>query len=841
MLQDSTASYKILEPSNSSNSTKLVRNLSLIETWGFGLTGLLLWMGVAPATQAELGSQSIWVWITGAIVGVLINLQVRQLGRIYPDVSGGTPNYVTQLLKNYPKLTSYAAVGYFVSWVAVLPVNAIILTDLIKAIFDPIGINLPETVLRIGFTVLAFIVAFSGSHTLGTLHLIFLLPAVGFLLTFCLQGSYSVITSSPTIDLLPNDGTAFSFLGWAKWYLNGTYAFYACETASVFVSDSKRPFGTLQSLLVAAILIPVVYIGGSWVLLHLATELGLGDNTFLSLFAAAKAFWGQSASFLVTFLVVSSSLLSCATAVAICPRILYQLSQDGHLSPVFGITSRQGVFTPGLILTLILSLVWLILGNVSRIVMITGVGWLVCFIILHWGLWQQRDRPEILFPRLSLGLCVMEVIVLIVGGFAWGIQDLMLGLLLPIAILIGDRFIQRSTWLPLQPQWWIDRYFIREQQREKQNLQDFIAIQVFVLVLFICGTTIISWSSSGLVAKIPATIHASLLVVLILFLSFIGIAIACWTIFPQIVAVDEAREQAEKLTEELQTALQELQQTQLKMVQQEKMSSLGQMVAGIAHEINNPINFIHGNVNHAKNYVEDLLSFIHLYQKHYPIPNEEIDDRADTIDLIFLQKDILNLLNSMQVGSARIREIVLSLRNFSRMDEAEFKSTDIHSGINSTLMILQHRLKASSNYPEITVVKNYDTLPLVDCYPGQLNQVFMNILSNAIDALNEADEKRDLKNVKDNPKRIDIRTSIIGSDWIQIAIADNGIGIPEDIKKRIFDPFFTTKPVGKGTGLGMSISYQIIVEKHGGKLECFSNLNQGTEFVIQIPIKQKTA
>ncbi|MBD2465879.1 amino acid permease [Oscillatoria sp. FACHB-1407] len=826
------------EPGLSNSSpTQLPRNLSLVETWGFGLTGLLLWMGVAPGTQAELGSQAMWVWIPGAIIGVLINLQVRALGRRFPDVAGGTPNYVTHLLKDYPKLTSYAAIGYFISWVAVLPINAIILSDLITAILEPLGIGLPEIVLRIGFTVLAFIVAFSGSHALGTLHLVFLLPAVGFLLTFCLQGSHAAIASSTTFSLLPDSGSTFSFQGWAKWYLSGTYAFYACETASVFVADSKRPIGTLQSLLVAAGLIPIVYVGGSWVLLHLAPEPDLGNNTFLSLLAAAKSFWGQSASSLVTFLVVSNSLLSCATAVAICPRILYQLSRDHHLSPIFGVTSRQGVFAPGLLLTLILSLVWLVWDDVHQIVMITGVSWFVCFIVLHWGLWQQRHHVNVFFPWLSLGLCVVECLVLIVGGLAWGLPNLLVGLLLPIALMIIDRLIRKIPY-PLQlPQW----FNPLQRDRQQKTLRGFIALQVFVLILFICGATILSWSGSTLVDRSAATLSADPLVVLILVLSFIGVAIACWTIFPQIVAVNEARQRAEQLSGNLQQTLQELQRTQLKMVQQEKMSGLGQLVAGVAHEINNPVSFIHGNVAYAQSYVEGLLKFIELYQKHYPDPNVEIKTEAEKIDLEFLQKDLPKLLNSMQVGTERILDIVLSLRTFSRTDEADVKAVDIHSGINSTLMILQHRLKANTQRPEIIVVKNYDSLPMVECYPGQLNQVFMNILSNAIDALDEANATRSYQEITANPNCITIRTSVVASDWIQVAIADNGPGIPDAIKNRIFDPFFTTKSVGKGTGMGLSISYQIIVEKHGGKLECFSNPNQGTEFVIELPIQQQGA
>ncbi|MBD2337037.1 HAMP domain-containing histidine kinase [Calothrix sp. FACHB-156] len=306
-----------------------------------------------------------------------------------------------------------------------------------------------------------------------------------------------------------------------------------------------------------------------------------------------------------------------------------------------------------------------------------------------------------------------------------------------------------------------------------------------------------------------------------------------------IAELQQAKTLLQKQTEELQLTLNNLQKAQMQLVQSEKMSSLGELVAGVAHEINNPVNFIHGNLTHLHEYSHNLLAFIRLYQKFYPKAPPELEAEADEIDLDFLQQDLIKLVDSMKLGTDRIRRIVLSLRNFSRMDEADFKTVDIHEGIDSTLLILQHRLKAQSNYPAIEVIKDYSSLPPVECYAGQLNQVFMNILSNAIDALEENNTKRTAAEIQAQPSQINIRTSTIDAQWIEIAIADNGVGIAEHIQQRIFDPFFTTKPVGKGTGMGMSISYQIIKEKHGGKLKCFSTIGQGTEFVIQIPIKQK--
>ena len=316
---------------------------------------------------------------------------------------------------------------------------------------------------------------------------------------------------------------------------------------------------------------------------------------------------------------------------------------------------------------------------------------------------------------------------------------------------------------------------------------------------------------------------------------------------------EKYRLQAEKLEH----ALQELKSTQSQLIQAEKMSGLGQLVAGIAHEINNPVNFIYGNLSYADTYTSELLSLVEVYRTYYPEPVEAVQAKLEEIDIDFLASDFVKLVGSIRIGAERIQGIVQSLNKFSRSDEEGCKSVDIHEGINSTLMILQSRLKATPSRPEIKVEKIFAHLPEVECYAGQLNQVFMNLLTNAIDALEEdAQENGIWQVVNDKPKwirkdekvsKILIQTEILTDNQIPdmqkcdrliVKISDNGKGIPEELRNRLFDLFFTTKPVGKGTGLGLSIAYQIITENHGGKLSFSSELGKGTEFTIEIPLNQ---
>jgi two-component system, NtrC family, sensor kinase len=298
------------------------------------------------------------------------------------------------------------------------------------------------------------------------------------------------------------------------------------------------------------------------------------------------------------------------------------------------------------------------------------------------------------------------------------------------------------------------------------------------------------------------------------------------------ISLKESEHQLRLRTTDLEQTLHKLQETQSQLIQSEKMSSLGQLVAGVAHEINNPVNFIAGNLSHADDSVQELLDLLSLYQQETPNPSAKLQAALENIELDYLKNDLPKLFSSMKVGASRIREIVLSLRTFSRLDEAEVKAVDIHDGLNSTLLILQHRLNATDDRGAIQVVQEYGNIPLVECYAKQINQVFFNILSNAIDALEESF-------LRENGliPTISIRTTWLGSQRVAIGFTNNGFVIPKKVIKQIFDPFFTTKPIGKGTGMGLAICYKVITETHGGTLKCISTLEKGTEFLIEIPTK----
>ncbi len=881
---------------NQQFSRSLPRILGPLEALGFSLSGLIGWLYIAPDLNTALQENAIFVMLPGAIMGIMFNLQIKRLGEHWPDLAGGTPIYITRLLSQYPWLARYAAIGYILDWVSVPPLNAIILTDLITANLEPLGIHTPATFLKILFTALPYIVAFSGTRTLAILHLCFVLPALGFLLTFCVQGLGWLTLASDSPGFLPTSVPAIDLPLWAKWYFFAVYAIYSFDTASSFVADSRNPDFTLRCLKFTAWFIIPIFVGGSWLIGRLS--LDRSDNDFLQLVATANHFWGPPAAILVTFLMASGCLLIAATAVCNCPRIFYQMALDGHISPVFGVVSRQGVLQPAILLSFLLSIICLIWGDTTQIVMVTGTSYVVTIIVFHIGLWLSRNRPEVRWPWISGVVGIVEFMILIVGGTAWDRYNFAIGLLLPIFILIADLMIRNLPLAICHPSWWLKH---RKSQTVNQP-KHFVEYQIIILLFLVVSATTIGWVLRAKIDHASGIVNANILVVLVLSIAFISVAIACWTSLPQVTAIAEAKEQAENL---FITALDTVLDTVLVLDEEGIISQINLAATDlfklpslqlIGYHLNEFFPNLPAQPAEFPTRSEQILKLRHSQIYQQPIIEATISERKrdhfqqyivilrDITERKQLEAHLEQAKIAAEVANQAKSEFLASMSHELRtplngiLGYAQImqRAVDLNSHKQNVNVIYQcgshlldlindildlskiearkmelyrkdiHLLYFLSNITElsriraeqkgINLVYQFDPrLPqAVKVDDKRLRQVLLNLLGNAI-------KFTDVGSVTFRVIVLDselISPVTATTTKIRFAIQDTGVGIsPEQIHK-LFKPFEQVGNAARraeGTGLGLAISQQII-NMMGSQIQIDSVIGVGSTFWFDLEL-----
>jgi signal transduction histidine kinase len=793
-------------PMNSEESSQtrpsLNRSLSLIETAGFALAGPPGWTGLAPVIQAATNIQSIFIWVPVTLIGILINYQTKFLGMKQPNVAGGTPNYIARLFDKYPIIAKYAAIGYLLNWVSVIPINAIILTDMVNANLQPFSIEFPTLSVRVLFMLLPFVVAMTGTKALSILLLCFIVPSIGLLLGFSVQGIGWLLLSSESPGFFPQDwhwGTV-NWVDWCKWFFFATFVAYSSETVSSFVADSQQPVQTLKLLDIAAWIGGIIFCAGSWVVLRLAPER-LGDDVFLYFVAVAKPFWGESASLLITFLLASSCLLTMATAICNCPRILYQLSRDGYLANVCGVVSNRGVFGPALIATFGLSMAGLAWANVPQLVVVGNVGWFVSFTLMQLAFWRRRNEPNHFLPHLALGIFLGQAVILLVGGVAWGWENFLIGLCGPFAIILLDAIIVQISWAPLRATWW-ERIYQRDDQPYRGNNQ--LMIQVLTLVALVCGALFTGWKFRSALSISATNADNNLLAIVLLIIAFVGVAIACWTTLPNLILLEEAHQSAEKLNQELEerVAIRTAELQKAIVLANQANQAKSDFLANMSHELRTPLN--------------GILGYAQILQISSAITGKD-KRRIEVIE--HCGSHLLELINDV-LDIAKIEAAHLDLRP---------EPTDLNVLLQEVIDICQMRAEQKGLDFHYQAPEQLPS-PLVD--PRRLRQVLINLLSNAIKFTHRG--------------TVSLAVRIPSGDsadrcHLEFRVEDTGVGISETDLQKVFVPFQQVgeaKKVSEGTGLGLSISQAIVVAM-GGKIEARSAIGQGSifEFAIDCPLE----
>ncbi len=873
---------------------RMPRLLAAADTWGFGFTGLLLWLFVVEGANTTLGPGAGLLWICMVPLAVLFNLQVKRMGETWPDVSGGTPNYTARLLHSRPWLRRYAAAAYFQAWASVPTLGAMLLADVVTANLETAGMTAPVWLLRVTFTAVAFVVAFGGSRTLGVLHLFFAVPAVGGLLALCVQGISWLVVSPASPGLLPAETSSlwsgFGFGDWAKWYFAAAYAIYGVDSASSFVADSRRPLTTLRCLKVAAGFIPIVYLGGSLVVMRLAAD-GSSTDVAGALTQAASRFWGPAAPWMVTFLVASGCLLSAATAAGNCPRVLHQLGRDGDVSPVFSAVSGSGVPGPALLFTLAFSLAFLLWGDPISLLVASSASYFTFCVLMRLGLWLRRGEPQVRWPRISLAIFVVEAVILAVGGVAWGWRASMVGLALPMVVLAADAVVRRIPLTVLSLEWWAWRY----RPRWTDSPRDAVGPQVAVQIVLVCAGVIAGWASSRLLRGADDDARRNLFFILVVSVGFLGIAAASFTTLKQVFRLAEARDRADGLLAAVDDAVLVTDEEGVVrianpasrrllaragdgagLVKRRVDTVLGPAFSGLAvawPQRSEHVIEAHGGELTVETLASPLVSerlFGHVLvvrditgRKRDETALAEARDQAleasrlkseflatmsheirtpmnGVIGLtgLLLDTDLDERQRQYADGVHGAGEALLSVINdildFSKIEagklEMEVVDLDLGAVVEEVADLVADGARRKGL--ELVAFCEPELHTALRGDPGRLSQVLVNMASNAI-KFTETGEVV----IRARQKGADEATVVV-----RFEVVDTGIGIAPDDIERLLEPFSqadasTTRRYG-GTGLGLAICTQIVAAM-GGEMGVDSEPGRGSTFWFTVPLDRR--